>query len=77
MDPRIAVSTAVLHTQFATAQQIVALMAKTAGNKRLARYNFQLVQLLDAVESADAPPTSSVMQTVHAIAAKLQAVGVR
>jgi hypothetical protein len=46
-------------------------MAKTASNKRLARYNMQLSALLDAVESADAPPAASVVQAVRRIEQKL------
>jgi hypothetical protein len=71
MDPRISITTAQLRAQFTLAQKIVSLMAKTATNKRLARYNFQLSALLDAVESADAPPAPSVIQAVHAIELKI------
>jgi hypothetical protein len=71
MDPRIPISSAGLHTQFAVAQRIVSLMAKTASSKSLARYNFQLSALLDAVEGADAPPTSAVVQAVSKIASRL------
>jgi hypothetical protein len=70
MDPRAGISQAALREQFSLAQTIVSLMART-DNKRLARVNFELAQLLDAVEGADAAPASSVIETVHAIEAKL------
>ena len=71
MDPRVEITPSVLHTQFALAQRIVSLMAKTSSNKRFARYNVQLTALLDAVESADAQPATSVIQAVNAIESKL------
>ncbi len=71
MDPRASITAVQLHSQYALAQKIVSLMAKTSSNKRLARYNMQLSALLDAVESADAPPVTSVVQAVHAIESKL------
>jgi photosystem II stability/assembly factor-like uncharacterized protein len=71
MDPRVSMTSAQLHTQFTLAQKIVSLMAKTEPNKRLARYNFQLSALLDAVESADAPPTTATVRAVRNIELKL------
>ncbi len=72
MDPRVPASPSQLREQFALAQTIAGLMAKTASNKRLARYNFQLTQLFDAVEGADAAPTTSIVRAVHDIQAKLR-----
>jgi photosystem II stability/assembly factor-like uncharacterized protein len=71
MDPRVPISQAGLRAQFELAQRIVALMAQTASDKKLARYNFQLAQLLDATEGADAVPTPAVAAAVHAIELKL------
>ena len=72
MDPRVSMSAAQLRTQFTLAQKIALLMAQTASNKRLARYNFQLSALFDAVEGADAPPTTAVVQAVRSIERTLQ-----
>jgi hypothetical protein len=71
MDPRVPISSAALHQQFSLAQEIVALMTRTASNKRLARYNFQLAALLDATEGADAAPTPAVVQAVREIERQL------
>jgi hypothetical protein len=70
MDPRVAVSQSILREQFSLAQKIVSLMAQTS-NKRYARYNAQLAQLLDAVEDVDAAPTPAVFEAVRAIDLKL------
>jgi hypothetical protein len=72
MDPRVLMSAAQLRTQFTLAQKIASLMAMTASDKRLARYNFQLSALFDAVEGADAPPTTAVIQAVRSIELTLQ-----
>ncbi|HKU68882.1 MAG TPA: hypothetical protein VJP85_14000 [Candidatus Baltobacteraceae bacterium] len=72
MDPRVSITSTQLHLQFTLAQKIVSMMAKTASNKRLARYNFQLTALLDAVEGADAPPTPAVFRAVRDMALTLQ-----
>ena len=73
MDPRVPITSAQLRSQFDLAQDIVRLMDRTASDKKLARYNFQLAQLLDAVEGADAPPTPAVSRAVSDIASKLHA----
>jgi len=73
MDPRIHLSSEQLRAQFSLAQTIAELMARTS-TKRLARYNFQLAQLYDAVEGADAVPTPAVVRAVHDIELKLRAV---
>jgi hypothetical protein len=75
MDPRVSISAAQLRTQYELAQQIVALMAQTASNKKLARYNFQLAALLDATEGADAVPTPAVVEAVREIERKMHTGG--
>jgi photosystem II stability/assembly factor-like uncharacterized protein len=72
MDPRIAISGTALHEQFTLAQKIVSLMARTS-NKRFARYNAQLAQLLEFVEGADAAPTPAVSEAVRNIGDKVNA----
>ncbi|HET9097802.1 MAG TPA: hypothetical protein VFN37_14165, partial [Candidatus Baltobacteraceae bacterium] len=74
MDPRLHVSAGALRLQFTMAQHITALMAKT-DNKKYARYNYQLAQLLDAVEGADGQTvTPAIFDAVRDIALKLQNV---
>ena len=72
MDPRVRIAPAQLREQFSVAQLITRLMARAAGDKRLARYGYQLMGLYDAVEGADAAPTPTVVRAVHAVEAKMK-----
>jgi hypothetical protein len=74
MDPRVSATESELRAQYTLAQKIVMLMAKTASNKRLVRYNAQLGALLDALESADAAPTPAVVRAVRTIELKLASI---
>ena len=77
MDPRVTIGTAALQAQFALASRIAGLMnrsfAGSKSNKRLARANGELAGLLDVVESADAPPTTSAIAAVNAIEREINA----
>ncbi len=68
MDPRVNISSASLRAQFRLASRIVSLMNRTyqkaKTDRRFAALNFRLSTLLDAVESADAPPTPAVLSAV-------------
>ncbi|HET7815037.1 MAG TPA: hypothetical protein VFL13_11765 [Candidatus Baltobacteraceae bacterium] len=71
MDPRVAVSTATLRSQYQLASRIVGLMnrtyAKAKTNRRYAGFNARLGALLDTVESADTAPTPAMQAAVSAI----------
>lgn len=74
MDPRVPISAAALRAQFTLAQHIVSLMARTANDKKLARYNFQLGALYEAVEGSDTAPTPTLANAVRDVESKLHAL---
>ncbi|MDP9017714.1 MAG: glycoside hydrolase [Candidatus Eremiobacteraeota bacterium] len=85
MDPRIAMSQAQLQAQFAVAQQLAAALRgvaarlkspkDTATKEALQGLQGRLAQLLDLVESADAPPTAQALRAVHQALGELAHTG--
>ncbi len=77
MDPRVNIGTAALREQYDLATRIVSLMNRTyaaaKSDKRMARLNAQLGNLLDVVESADAAPGAPVIAAVDDIERQLNA----
>jgi len=73
MDPRVRTPLAGLQEQFRLATRIVNMLHQTAqpGNEDLKKLNGQLVEVLEAIEGADATPTTQAVAAVSDLERKV------